>query len=99
MVWRMIWAALALLLVAPLSAQTTQDPPAEEPDAVTILARATEAMGGEQWANAQSLILTGHAEFWDASGAAPARRRHGVCWGRELCWRHGVHRRIIIASS
>lgn len=69
MIWRIFLVGFAMLFAAPLSAQT-----ADEPDAASILARATEAMGGEQWAKAESLILTGHAEFWDASGPAPARR-------------------------
>jgi hypothetical protein len=44
---------------------------ADAPDGKAILALAAEAHGGEAWANAQTLILSGHAIFWGAEGATP----------------------------
>ncbi len=40
-------------------------------DGTTILARATEAAGGSDWANARTLILRGRAVFWETTGSAP----------------------------
>jgi hypothetical protein len=46
--------------------------PAEtEFDGATILARATQAAGGSDWAGAKTLILHGRAVFWDATGSVP----------------------------
>lgn len=36
-----------------------------------ILLRAREAAGGDEWANARTLILSGHAVFYGASGHEP----------------------------
>lgn len=44
---------------------------ADEPDGRTILARATEAHGGDRWAQVRTLELTGSAIFWGKSGAKP----------------------------
>lgn len=55
-------ALLALLLVGAAP---------EAPDGTTILARATEAAGGADWANARTLILRGRAVFYGESGATP----------------------------
>lgn len=49
-------------------------PPAHAQSAIdggTILARATEAAGGEAWAKAKTLTLSGHAVFYGPVGAAP----------------------------
>lgn len=62
MMHRSLLALIALMALAPLRA--------EELDGATILARATEAAGGADWANARSLVLRGKAEFWGSSGAA-----------------------------
>jgi hypothetical protein len=43
----------------------------DNPDGRTILAGATEAAGGADWANAKTLILRGRAIFWGKAGAAP----------------------------
>lgn len=43
-------------------------------DGTTILARATDAAGGADWANARTLVLEGTAIFYGASGAAPKSR-------------------------
>lgn len=54
---------LLVLLATPLRAQ--------EPNAAAILARAAEAHGGEEWANARTLVLEGRAVFYAPVGAAP----------------------------
>jgi hypothetical protein len=46
-------------------------PPPEPLDGRTILARATEAAGGDDWANARTLLLKGKAVFWGNVGAVP----------------------------
>ncbi len=61
---RSLLTLLALLLTAPALAQ-------DDPDGRTILARATEAHGGELWAQVRTLELHGRAVFWGKSGAAP----------------------------
>lgn len=60
---RLLVLLLALLAVPALAADAL--------DGKTILARATEAHGGDGWANARTLVLEGHAVFWGAEGAAP----------------------------
>jgi hypothetical protein len=60
---RLLIALLALLLARPTLA-TELDGPA-------ILARATQAHGGDGWANARTLVLEGRAVFWGPSGHAP----------------------------
>lgn len=57
-------AAFVLVVAAAATAQQPIDGPA-------ILARATEAAGGEGWAKAKTLMLAGHAVFYGPSGAAP----------------------------
>lgn len=53
-------------------------------DARTILARATEATGGDEWANAKTLILTGRAVFWGKEGAEPTSSPDRYVMYREL---------------
>jgi hypothetical protein len=55
---------LLILTTSPVQA-------ADNADGRTILARATEAAGGADWANAKTLILRGRAVFWGKAGAAP----------------------------
>jgi hypothetical protein len=43
-------------------------------DAETILERATEAAGGERWANARTLTLSGAAVFYGPAGPEPRSR-------------------------
>lgn len=62
-------ALLALFIVAPAIAAHAFA--ADAPDGRTILARATEAHGGERWAGVRTLELIGSAVFWGKSGAAP----------------------------
>ena len=57
---------LALLMLFPAAV-----PAADTPDGQTILARAAQAHGGEGWANARTLVLSGHAVFWGPTGAVP----------------------------
>ena len=61
---RHLFALIALLCAAPAFA-------ADDPDARTILARATDAHGGARWADVGTLELVGSAVFWGNSGAAP----------------------------
>jgi len=56
-------AAAALLLVAAA--------PAPEPDAAAIVDRAIAAAGGEDWANARTLVLEGRAVFYGPDSPAP----------------------------
>jgi hypothetical protein len=54
---------------------------AAELDGPAVLRRATAAAGGEDWANARTLMLVGRAEFWGAGGAAPRSRADAyVMW-------------------
>ncbi|QMW21963.1 hypothetical protein [Sandaracinobacteroides saxicola] len=57
--------ALFLLLSTPALAQPVETPARE------IVARAFEAMGGKEWAQARSLLLTGRAVFYAPDSAAP----------------------------
>ncbi len=53
------------------TAAAASPPPAQDKlDGPMILARATAAAGGEGWANARTLILTGRAIFYGPTGAA-----------------------------
>lgn len=60
---------LALLLVPLLLAAAPETPDPANPDARTIISRAFEAAGGNGWANAKTLILSGTATFYGASAA------------------------------
>lgn len=62
--------AIAMILGSAGAAAT----PSVELDGPTILARATEAAGGEGWANARTLVLSGHAIFYGPTGAAARSR-------------------------
>ena len=65
------WTFIALTS-AGLIGDSAPAPSAAPPiDGTAILARATEAAGGSDWANARTLILRGRAVFWDVTGAAP----------------------------
>jgi hypothetical protein len=61
---RCLFVVLAICFAMPALAQ-------DDPDGRTILSRATEAHGGERWAQVRTLVLTGRAVFWGKSGAAP----------------------------
>ncbi len=58
--------AALLLLLAPLGAAA-----ADEPDARAIVARAYAAAGGDGWARAKTLVLSGRAVFYAPDAAAP----------------------------
>lgn len=62
----MRWLFPILLMLFPVAAVAT-----DNPDAKTILALAAEAHGGEGWANAKTLVLSGRAIFWGPTGATP----------------------------
>jgi hypothetical protein len=57
-----------LLLLAWSSAALAQP----ELDGRAILERARQAAGGDDWANARTLILKGRAVFWGKTGAQPS---------------------------
>ena len=59
-----LFALLLLLCAIPLNAQETLDGRA-------ILAKATQAAGGDDWANARTLVLRGRAVFWGKTGSEP----------------------------
>jgi hypothetical protein len=56
---------LLVLFATPLAAEKAIDGRA-------ILAKATKAHGGEDWANVRTLVLKGRAMFWGKSGAEPS---------------------------
>ena len=64
-------------------AQTTA-PPADDPDGLTILQRATAAAGGESWSRVKTLVLSGRAVFWGPSGAAPRSQVDSYTMWREF---------------
>jgi hypothetical protein len=69
--------ALCVFLTTPAQA-------ADTPDARTILMRATEAAGGDDWANARTLVLRGRAVFWGKTGAAPTSSPDSYVMHREF---------------
>jgi hypothetical protein len=71
---RFIWmAGLAAVCagIAGLPIRAATHGSTDTPDGITVLQRATAAAGGEAWAKARTLMLSGRAEFWGPSGAAP----------------------------
>ncbi|MDZ7588894.1 MAG: hypothetical protein U5J78_07115 [Parasphingorhabdus sp.] len=59
-------AILILTIGSPIAAQTTT-----APDGNAILLMAREAQGGDGWANAKTLQLSGHAVFYGSNGPEP----------------------------
>jgi len=57
---------------------------AENPDGRTILARATEAHGGDSWAKVRTLKLKGHAIFWGEVGSEPTSAPNSYVMYREF---------------
>ncbi len=57
---------------------------AKEPDGRGILARATQAAGGDDWANARTLVLKGRAVFWGKEGAVPTSAPDSYVMYREF---------------
>jgi hypothetical protein len=53
-------------------------------DGRSILAKATEATGGSDWANARSLVLKGRAVFWSKPDAAPTSSPDSYVMYREF---------------
>lgn len=87
---------LCLLVAAP-------DLATANPDGRTILARATETAGGDDWANARTLVLRGRAVFWGKSGAAPTSSPDSYVMHREFdpnrVAAHGAEGRLRIEVS
>jgi hypothetical protein len=77
-----LWSALCVALLGRHAWAATE---AVEPlDARTILARATEATGGDAWANAKSLVLKGRGVFWSKPGASPSSAPDSYVMYREF---------------
>lgn len=57
---------------------------ADELDGAAILRHATAAAGGDGWAQARTLMLSGHAVFWGPSGAAPRSTADSYTMWREF---------------
>lgn len=89
--------ALLILYVSPVSANS------DELDGPAILSRATDAAGGDQWANVKSLILQGRAEYWGLKGAVPTSRSDSYIMYREFdparTLAHGADGKIRIIAS
>jgi hypothetical protein len=75
---RFLLIIFALLLSAPALPAPT------EPDGRAILAKATAAHGGDEWANAKTLVLKGRAVFWGKSGAEPTSSPDSYVMYREF---------------
>lgn len=71
-----ILAALCLPAVAVTGKQ--------EPDGRAILAMATQAHGGDDWAKVRTLVLKGRAIFWGKSGAQPTSSPDSYIMFREF---------------
>jgi hypothetical protein len=67
-------------LAAILSASTGPD----ALDAKSIVFRATEATGGDDWANARTLVLRGRAAFWSNASATPSSAPDSYVMYREF---------------
>jgi hypothetical protein len=93
---RHLLALLTLCLITPALAQ-------DEPDGRSILARATEAHGGDRWAEVRTLKLTGSAVFWGKSGAAPTSAPDSYIMHRafdpDRTAAHGAEGKLRIAVS
>ena len=88
--------ALLLLCAIPLNAQETLDGRA-------ILAKATEAAGGNDWANARTLLLRGRAVFWGKAGSEPTSAPDSYAMHREFDPNrqaaHGAEGKLLITVS
>ncbi len=72
-----LFAIILLLWTVPMHA-------ADALDGRAILAKATHAAGGDDWANAKSLVLRGRAVFWGQSGAEPSSSPDSYVMYREF---------------
>jgi hypothetical protein len=73
---------LPIIFAASLSPAALAAP--AEPDGRAILAMATEAHGGEDWAKVRTLLLRGRAVFWGKSGAEPTSAPDSYVMYREF---------------
>jgi hypothetical protein len=76
-----VMVRLTCLVVSMLATSTMA---AEPLDGRTILARATEAAGGDDWANAKTLVLKRRAVFWGNADPAPTSTPDSYVMYREF---------------
>jgi hypothetical protein len=69
-----------LIAFAMVASATTPEPL----DGASILVRATEAAGGDDWANAKTLVLKGRAVFWGKPDPAPTSSPDSYVMYREF---------------
>ena len=75
---RFVLAAI-LVFIVPCSVSANA-----EPDGRAILAKATKAAGGDDWANARTLVLKGRAVFWGKTGPEPTSAPDSYIMYREF---------------
>jgi hypothetical protein len=89
-------ALFLLFLAMPLGAK-------EVLDGRAILAKATEAAGGDDWANAKTLVLRGRAVFWGKAGEQPTSAPDSYIMHREFDPNrqaaHGAEGKLLIEVS
>jgi hypothetical protein len=89
-------ALISILWAMPLAAEAPLD-------GRTILARATEAAGGDDWANAKTLVLRGRAVFWSKAGEQPTSAPDSYIMHREFDPNrqaaHGAEGKLLIEVS
>jgi hypothetical protein len=73
-----------LSLISAFSVSAAPTATAEPLDGRTILARATEAAGGSDWANAKTLVLKGRAVFWGKPQHTPTSSPDSYVMYREF---------------
>ena len=75
----------------------------QEPDGAAILALAREAAGGDEWANAKTLTLSGHAVFYGSEGHEPKYKADDYRMWREYDLdrqsAHGAEGKVRIISK
>src|SRR5690554_8203619 len=75
----------------------------QEPDGTAILALAREAAGGDEWANAKTLTLSGHAVFYGSEGHEPKYKADDYRMWREYDLQrqsaHGAEGKVRIISK
>jgi hypothetical protein len=86
-IWVLLFVVIASIISASALATTSSPGGASrehELDGRTILARATEATGGDDWANARTLVLRGRATFWANASPVPSSAPDSYVMYREF---------------